>query len=71
MGSHGNLSPHVKKSRNTTTLLASRVGTCSSEGGCASPMGKNPAASYLLIRSAVTLIPQTQRLEHKILYSSR
>jgi hypothetical protein len=55
MGSQGNLSPQVKKSWNTTTSLASGVGVCSSRGARSSSAGKNPTASYSLIRFAVTL----------------
>jgi hypothetical protein len=55
MGSQGNLSLQVNKSRNTTTSLASGVGVCSSRGAQPSPAGKNPTASYSLIRFAVTL----------------
>jgi hypothetical protein len=45
----------VKKSRNTTISSASRVGTCSSKRARPLPAGKNPAASYSLIKLAVTL----------------
>jgi hypothetical protein len=45
----------VKKSRNTTISSASGVGTCSSKGARTLPAGKNPAASYSLIKLAVTL----------------
>jgi hypothetical protein len=55
MGSQGNLSTQVKKSRNTTTSPVSGVGTCSSNGACPLPAGKNPAASYSLIKLVVTL----------------
>jgi hypothetical protein len=44
-GSQGNLSPQVKKSRNTTTSPSSGVGVCSSSGARPVPEGKNPAAS--------------------------
>jgi hypothetical protein len=55
MGSQGNLSPQVKKLRNTTISPASGVGTCSSKGARSVPTGENPAASYSLIKLAVTL----------------
>jgi hypothetical protein len=55
MRSQGNLSSQVKKSRETTTSLALGVGVCSSRGARSSLVGKNPAASYSLIRFAVTL----------------
>jgi hypothetical protein len=55
MGSQGNLNLQVKKSRNKTTSSASGVGTSSSNGARPLPAGKNPAASYSLIKLAVTL----------------
>jgi hypothetical protein len=55
MGSQGNLNPQVKKSHNTTILSVLGVGTSSSRGARTLPAGKNPTASYSLIKSAVTL----------------
>jgi hypothetical protein len=54
-GSQGNRNPQVKKSRNTTISSVSGVGTSSSRGARPLPAGKNPVASYSLIKFAVTL----------------
>jgi hypothetical protein len=47
-----------KKSRNTTILSDSGEGTSSSRGARPLPAGKNPAASYSLIKLGVTLDSQ-------------
>jgi hypothetical protein len=70
MGSLGNLSPQVKKSLKTMTSFASGAGTCSPEGGRASPTGKNLASSYSLIRSVVTFDSPNTKAGDKI-YSSK
>jgi hypothetical protein len=42
IGSQGNLSPQMKKSRKTTTSPSSGVVICSSSGARPAPGGKNP-----------------------------
>jgi hypothetical protein len=52
-GSQGNLSPQIKKSRNTTSPSLG-VGICSSSGAHPAPEEKNPAFSYSRIELVVT-----------------
>jgi hypothetical protein len=53
-GSQGNLSPQMKKSRNTTISPSSGVGIYSSSGARPAPGEKNPAFSYSRIVLLVT-----------------
>jgi hypothetical protein len=57
IGSQGNLSPQMKKSRKTTNSPSLGVGICSSSGARPAPGGKNPALSYSRIIFVVTFDP--------------